>query len=111
MKAASQVLVVLNILFCWQVHSATLVKVNELMKELIRYSEELHRKHKQIKGDTLTAGVPVHNEVTLFTYVPYNIAPGISVLVSDSHSFYVDQNTGSALRSDPVPDPGRVSNC
>ncbi len=78
------------------------MKVNELMKELIRYSEELHRKHKQIKGDTPPAGV--HNEVTLFTYVPYNIAPGISVPFSDSHSFYVDQNTG--LRSQCGPGSG-----
>jgi hypothetical protein len=32
------------------VHNATLVKINDLMKELIRYNEELHKKHKQIKG-------------------------------------------------------------
>ena len=31
-------------------HNATLVKINDLMKELIRYNEELHKKHKQIKG-------------------------------------------------------------
>jgi hypothetical protein len=32
------------------VHNATLGKINELMKELIRYNEDLHKKHKQIKG-------------------------------------------------------------
>ena len=31
------------------IHNSTLAKVNELVKELVRYSEELHKKHKQIK--------------------------------------------------------------
>ena len=31
------------------IHTSTLAKVNELVKDLVRYSEELHKKHKQIK--------------------------------------------------------------
>lgn len=33
------------------IHSATLAKITELMKELMKYSEEMHKKQKQIKDE------------------------------------------------------------
>jgi len=33
------------------IHSATLAKISELMKELAKYSEDLHKKQKQIKDE------------------------------------------------------------
>ena len=39
----------LEILFSITGQWSTFSQVNELVKDLVRYSEELHKKHKQIK--------------------------------------------------------------
>ena len=56
------------------IHNQWTVKLNELAKEVSRYAEELHKKHKQVKDEeapTLAAvkTVQVHHQEQLRIYV------------------------------------------
>lgn len=60
------------------IHNQWMIRLNDLLKEVVKYSEELQKKHKKIKEDesgTLEAAklIQVRNNMTR----PYKIHPQI----------------------------------